>query len=166
MAAPCTRINVTATMRAGAVTIDGVLMHRDAFAIVDPTDLWLPADQRGGNLTIPGRPGTIPLPRRATESTRSLPMLIDGRIDPAGDAYTDELAGLAATLDWLEENVTGPTYTGDGTRTLTLTDPDAGPDREGQVQVGAVTVGRKWRGLWLATLDIIIPAGRLAVAAP
>lgn len=154
----CPRIDVARTQAAGSVAIAGETMHRVAFAIASVAPLWAPAPRRGGNLVVPGRAGTLALPRHVTEAKVALPMVIDGRFLPDDSPAPDDLAGLAVTLRWLDDNIVGTTP-----RTLTLT-PAAGPDLTATVNVEGVTLGDRNRGLWFAVLDLTIPAGRLNVA--
>lgn len=147
-------------------------MHRPAFAVIDVTLLWTGPPQRGADLVIPGRAGVLSMPRRAQARQVSLPMVIDARfavdddpIDEPGDGDA-ELANRHALLDWLGLNVSDPTYTGDGTRTATLTGTGTNLDRAGPVTVEGITPGRTMRGLMVATLDLTLPAGVLPVVEP
>lgn len=163
----CTsRIDLARARVAGELSIDGEAMQRAAFAVTNVTDLWLGAPQRGSDLTIPGRPGVLSMPRRATTRSVTLPMTLDGRFDVDGDPTYDgnELEGMRVLLAWLTANVTGPTYLTDGTRAATLTVPGGPITGSGPVTVEGIEVGQKVRGLWAAVLDLTIPAGALAFA--
>lgn len=154
-------IDVAATQESGTLMIDGVLMHRLAFAVLDPTVLWEPPKQRGADLLIPGEPGKQPLPRMLDSMDKSLRMAIDGRWDPFDAAVTNSQQGLLVNVLWLRAHVTDPPGTTDGTRHATLTSPDGSVTYGADVIVGGITVGSKDGPLWRATLDLTIPAGTL-----
>lgn len=148
------------TMDDGTLTIDTVLMHCPAFAVLDVAKLWDGPPQRGEDLKIPGRPGVLPNPRRADAGAVDLRLVIDGRFDRLGDEWPLPAQGLLENVLWLRENVTDPTYTGDGTRTVTLTSPDGSRTFTGPAHVSmkpAARVGPVQR----AILTLSLPDGAL-----
>jgi len=158
-----TRINWSDSMVAGSLTIDGVLLHRPAFAVLDVRPLWTGPTVRGADLEIPGWPGVVSMPRRATARSVSLPMLIEGRVDPAGNPYDNPLEGLLLNIEWLRTYVTGPTYLTDGTRYAVLSIPGGGGTREGYVTVEGLEVGGGPVGMGFAVLDLTLPNGTLSL---
>lgn len=144
----------------GTLTIDGVVMHCPAFVVLDVDRFWLGPDQRGADLMIPGRPGVLPNPRRADVTQVQLRLIVDGRLDRLGGEWPNPNQGLHENLTWLRQNVTDPTYTGDGTRTLLLTSPDGSTTYTGPAHVSmsqGARVGPIMRGL----LRLSLPDGAL-----
>lgn len=156
------RIDVEVTKEAGVLTIDGLLMHRPAFAVVDVTPLWEGPEQRGDDLTIPGRPGALANPRRADKSKRQLRMLIDGRYDVAGTEVGDPIANLYVVRTYLRTHVSDPTNLGDGTRALVLTVP-SGPTLHGSAHL-SITFGSQAGPVMRALLEVSLPDGALVPA--
>ena len=103
------RIDVTGTQIDGSLTINGVLMHNAAFAVVDVTPLWDGPSWRGEDLLVPGVQGRRPRPRRRDYTEKSLRMVIDGQFTPAGDTHGSERGGLRSNLFYLR------TYLAEGT---------------------------------------------------
>lgn len=154
----CVRINVESTLIDGALTVNGLVLHCPAFCVVDVTDLWLGPGLRGEDLLIPGRQGRVPKPKRRDVTERSLPMVIDGSVAIDGTPYTNDRAGLRATLFYLRANL------GEGmpvTASLSPPPGTAGPGQSGTVHVMSITPGQKTGSLWNATLDLSIPNGAL-----
>ncbi len=154
-------IDLAAATRDGVLTIDGVAMQRLAWAVLDVTPLWLGPDQRGADTEIPGRPGGLANPRRAATTSVTLRMIIDGQYDPAGVWQSDPRRQLRLNVKYLRDNVSDPTYIGDGRRTLTLVTRD-GATLSGQVHVGKLQLGDQAQGLARAALPITITDGDLA----
>jgi hypothetical protein len=157
-------IDVACTREAGSLSIDGQLLHRPAFAVLDASELWGPPKLRGSDLLIPGRAGLLPLTRRVTATDRVLRMAIDGRYKVDGTASSSDLQGVADIIDWLTTNLVLPPGTAAGTRLATYTSPDGLSSKVAPVHVLAVTPGTKVGPLWRATLDLSIPAGVFALA--
>lgn len=154
-------IDLAAATRDGVLTIDGVAMQRLAWAVLDVTPLWLGPDQRGQDLEIPGRPGSLANPRRAATTTVSLRMIIDGQYNPAGVWQSDPRAQLRLNIKYLRQQVSDPTYIGDGRRTLVLHARD-GATLTGLVTVGKLQLGEQVQGVARAALPITITDGDLA----
>lgn len=153
-------IDLAAATRDGVLTIDGVAMQRLAWAVLDVTPLWLGPDQRGADTEIPGRPGGLANPRRADTTTLTLRMIIDGGYTPAGVWAPDPRAQLRLNVKYLRDNVSDPTYIGDGRRTLTLVTRD-GATLSGLVHVGKLQLGDQVQGVARAALPISITDGDL-----
>lgn len=155
-------IDVAATLRDGRLTIDGVVMHCPAFAVVDVTPLWESPKQRGEDLLIPGRPGQLPNVRRVDATPVTLRMVIDGRVQRSGAVWTcGEREGLRRNVLWLRQHIADPTNTGDGTRALTLTTPDQSSTLTGSATIEGLRVGTKAGPIWRATLELTLPTGTL-----
>lgn len=147
----------------GILTIDNVAMQCPAWAVLNVNLLWGPADQRGEDLLIPGRPGRLPNPRRIDATKVQLRMVIDGRVDRTGAPWPQgEREGLRRNLLFLRTNVTDPTNVGDGTRTARLATPDRALTLTGAVTVENLRLGDRVGPLWKALLELSIPAGVLA----
>lgn len=155
------RINVDATEVYGTLTIGGVLMHRKAWAIIDVTPLWLPADQVGEDLFIPGKvDGRIALPRFKEVTERQLPLVIDGRFGPGGSENANELKGLKDNIAYLRANVVSPVG-GNGTRVFSLTPPGGGTPDVGYAHVTHLEVGGKLGAMATAVFTVSFPGGEM-----
>lgn len=146
----------------GRLSIDGLIMHCPAFAVLDVAKLWEGPVQRGTDLQIPGRPGVLPNPRRADVTPTSLRLVIDGRFDRDGDEYPNSAQGLLETVLWLRENVTDPTYATDGTRQLVLSSPDGSRTLTGPAHV-SMTAGQRLGPIQRYQLNLSLPDGALTV---
>jgi hypothetical protein len=156
LSAACSPLNFSTAL--GALTINGVLMHRGAWDCVDVLELWEAADQRGSDRIISGVNGVIPFPRRPTVTKHSLPMVISGAVDQAGTPNTDPIIGLEANIDYLEANVVNGSVAADGTVAASIVKP-SGATRTANIHVLALRLGKRVRWNLLATLDISIPTG-------
>lgn len=147
---------------AGGLTIASVDMMKPAWQVQNLIDLWMPAEQRGKDKVIPGVGGSKPYKRWAAATVRTLQLKITGEVDRNGNPQADRFDGLQTNVDYLITNVVNPTGTGDGTRSLVLTMPDA-TTRTEPVHVLGMDLGRyNEAGRWLlATIDISIPSGRI-----
>lgn len=154
-------LSVPVSQADGILSITGLPLHTPAYAILDLTPLWMGPDIRGEDLLIPGRTGVLPLPRRATVTTKSLPMIIDGRYDRLGNRWDNEREGLRRNIALLRTYFTDPTYSGDGTRWLTLTSPTNIVTLSGPVHVTGIEVGREYGPIWRASLNLSLPLGTL-----
>lgn len=155
------RIDVAKTQVYGSLTIGGVLMHRKAWAIIDVTPLWLPADQVGEDLFIPGKTdGRIALPRFKEVTERELPMVIDGRFSPTDTENANELKGLKDNIAYLNTYVVSPTG-GDGTRLFSLTPPGGGTPDTGYAHVTHLEPGGKLGAMMTAVLTVSFPGGEM-----
>jgi hypothetical protein len=147
---------------AGDLTIGGVAMNGVAWKVLNLIDLWVPANQRGGDRLIPGSTGVLAQRRRDTVSQRSLQMLIAGDITYTSSTAGDSFERLQINIDYLRANVVAPTGTGDGTRSAVLTMPD-GTTRTEPVHVTGFELGeyRQDAGWAKAVLELSIPSGRI-----
>lgn len=145
----------------GALEINGVSMHTDAWTVIDLTVLWMGADIRGTDRILPTTPGVIPYRRRMTVTRHSLPMVIVGYVDQTGTPYSDPWEGLETNIDFLRAWVVDPTNVGDGTLPASLTMP-SGSTRTADIHVLGLNLGTVSRARVRATLDISIPEGVFA----
>lgn len=149
-------IDVPCTTTNGTLYVGSQIMHRQAFAVMDVTPLWLGPNQRGTNLLIPGRPGRIIMPKRADETTASLRMLLDGRYTVGGTPTSDSNQGLFDIFIWLR-SLTAPSS---GTA-VTLYEPDGVGSITGTAQL-RLTMGDRTGPLQRALLEVTMPNGSLA----
>lgn len=153
-------IDVACTQQYGQITISGVVMHRPAFAITNPEVLWVGPDQRGDDLPIPGRPYALAEPRRGDVTKHTFRVIMDGRFAPNGSLATGtHVDGLYAILAYLRTYVTNPTYTGDGTRLLSITAPSGGGGGSAQCHVSPMRLGGSGGPIMRATLEVSFPDG-------
>lgn len=155
-------IDLAAATRDGALSIDGVVMARPAFAVLDVWPLLQGPEQRGDDTRIPGRPGVLSNPRRADAATITLRLIIDGTYRVDGTLASDPRAQVLTTSLYLRQYVTDPTYVGDGTRTATVVTA-SGLTFSGPVTVGPLRIGEQGGPLARATIQITMPEGYLAV---
>jgi hypothetical protein len=143
--------------------IDGVPLNTPAWTHTNLFELWSGPTTRGTDRIIPGAAGALPYRRRATVRTVTLELVVYGDLAWDGTTYADARTGLFTNVGHLRTNVTDPTGIGDGTRTMILHLPD-GSTRSGDIHVEGFALGG---GLGpfhtLATIDISILAGALAV---
>jgi hypothetical protein len=143
----------------GTLTINGVLMHNQAWAMIDLGDLWLPPKTRGSNVVIPGAVGRRAYPVRADETTYSLPMLISGVAAPGGVMYSDAMVGLETNIGLLADVfVPDPNV---ATVTASLEMP-SGAVRTAEVQIVGVKLGKQVGPVMRAILEMVVPAGGFA----
>jgi hypothetical protein len=147
---------------AGGLTIGGISLTTTWCKVLNLLELWLPADQRGGDRVVPGASGVLAQQRRDTVTRRSLQLLIAGDVTYAGATTGDAFERLQINLDYLRANIVAPTGTTDGTRSAVLTMPD-GTTRTEPVHVTGFDLGTyaedaRWvRGV----LTVSIPSGRV-----
>lgn len=89
-----------------------------AWRVTDLTPLFRSANLRGSDRILP-LAGVRALPRRATVTTISLPMVIWGHQNREGAYYADERDGLLANVDALHTAIVVPPGTATGTRSAT-----------------------------------------------
>jgi hypothetical protein len=146
---------------AGDLTIGGVALFCPAWRVDNLYELWLPASQRGSDVTRPGVAGQYPVRRYATATRRSLRMLIVGDVDRTGSASTTKLQGLYTNIAYIRDNIVAPTGTTDGTRSAVLTVPGGSTITEPIHVTGFDVSDLREDGGWCrAVLDISIPSGR------
>lgn len=158
------------TAATGTLEVDGVNLHTAAWWLVSCVPLWPPvgAARRYDSVLVPGATGTVPEPFYEGERRESLPFWICGEYAPDGELQ-DPWPGLEANLNALDA-ILAPVSTGDGTRSATLTMPSGTPLTADVVILGiapgATVVGTNGDGVsgvgMLATLELVIPAGRFA----
>jgi len=155
----------TINTTAGNLSINSVALNNafGAWRLTGDTlaQLWLPATQRGSDVIIPGVSGVKARPRRDTVTTKSLRMLIYGDVDRTGAAAANYVTGLRANIEYLRANVVAPPGTSAGTRSATLTLPDASTLVEDVHVIGMELGEMRLDGLWAkAVIEISIPSGR------
>lgn len=154
-------IDVACTETDGLLYIGTVSMNRPAWAMLDLTPLWAPAQQRGEDLLIPGRPGLVAMPKRVTGTDASLRMIINGNYNYLGAATTNSRRGLFDNIDYLNNHVVTPPAS---TRTVSLYLPGSSTEyMSGKVHVTSLELGEQVGGFCKAILNLSIPDGRLAV---
>lgn len=147
---------------AGALTISGISLTTTWCKVMNLIDLWLPADQRGGDRIVPGASGALAQQRRDTATRRGLQLVIAGDVTYTGSTSGDAFERLQINLDYLRANIVAPTGTTNGTRSAVLTMPD-GTTRTEDVHVTGFDLGTyaedaRWvRGV----LTVSIPSGRV-----
>lgn len=152
---------VSYNSNAGALSIGGVAMFCPAWRIDNLYELWLPADQRGSDVTRPNVSGSYAVKRYATATRKSLRMLIVGDVDRTGASSSSKLEGLYTNIAYLRDNVVAPTGTTDGTRSAVLTIPGGSTITEPIHVTGLEVSDLREDGGWCkAVLTISIPSGR------
>lgn len=146
--------------RPGTLTLNGVNMTGPAWQVCDLYLLWQDADQRGTDRIIPGTPGVLSYPRRANETTYTLPLVVTGYCNQSGTPYSNPYEGLQTNVAYLQTNVTQPVITGAGTVAAVMTMPDA-TTRTAAVHVGPMRITDRLGPIWLFTIDVQIPSGQL-----
>lgn len=147
---------------AGGLTISGISLTTTWCKVMNLIDLWLPADQRGGDRIVPGASGVLAQQRRDTATRRGLQLVIAGDVTYTGSTSGDAFERLQINLDYLRANIVAPTGTTNGTRSAVLTMPD-GTTRTEDVHVTGFDLGTyaedaRWvRGV----LTVSIPSGRV-----
>ncbi|GIV00841.1 MAG: hypothetical protein KatS3mg014_2456 [Actinomycetota bacterium] len=99
------------------------LLNGKAWCALDTSDLWK-QEVRGEDRIVPGLEGSRPYPRLRAAVTMQFPLVVVGARDPSGALFANPVAGLAANLAFLRDNLEAPVSVGDGTRPLTWTRPD------------------------------------------
>jgi hypothetical protein len=149
------------------VTIDGTDipvangMPTPAWFAVSLLPLWRPADKRGGNLAIPHSSPSIPLPRRGTDSKRTLQLVIVGDVDTSGAPVTDVREGIEANLAAFKAAFVAPPTTTDGTRSATLHLP-SGATKTATITVEDFTPGERSPESVRATFTFLVLGGEFA----
>lgn len=150
----CGRLNVSASMADGVLTVGGISMHTPGWIAVDVTPLWDGADVRGEDLLIPGRAGLLAMPRRFTGTTYTIPLLIDGAVNSAGSPHGNVRNGILTNLDVLKS------LPGGMPKAVTLTRPGGGQYGSGSAHV-QVKLGGMSRGIARAAMTLDFPGGGL-----
>lgn len=148
--------------RQGTLTLNGVAMCTAWWCVANVSQLWQDADQRGTDRVIPGVAGVLSYPRRATETTFTLDIVITGAILYTNTPVTNpalQFGCLGQNVDRLTSTVTVPINTGTGTIPGVLTMPDT-TTRSAQVHVGPLRIQELGGPLLVAKFDLTIPAGR------
>lgn len=146
---------------AGDLTIGGVAMFCPAWRVDNLYELWLPASQRGSDVTRPAVSGSYPVRRYATATRRSLRMLIVGDVDRTGASSTTKLQGLYTNIAYIRDNIVAPTGATDGTRSAVLTVPGGSTITEPIHVTGFDISDLREDGGWCrAVMEISIPSGR------
>ena len=150
-------IDVACVSADGYLTIDGVVMARRAFAVLDAWRLAEDADERGGDLEIPGRPWPLPGPRNGTTTVKTLRMVVDPRFTTGGAASLHPASNWYSIAGYLSTYVSATTFTGDGTRSVQLTMP-SGLTRSARAHC-SIRYGERVGVIVRATLTLSFPEG-------
>lgn len=145
----------------GDLIVAGIDLRTEAWCVLDLSDLWMPADVRGGDRLLPGATGVIAFRRRRTVTRHSLPMVITGEVNRNGVENADVWIGLQENIAYLRTNLIDPLTTGNGLRSAVLIMPDS-TSRSANVHMLGLKRGRVLEGRMLATLEMSIPAGVFA----
>lgn len=153
---------LTFNSAAGGLTIAGIDLCTTWVRVLNLVDLWLPADQRGSDVVIPGSSGVKARPRRDTVTRRSLRLQIDGGVTYTGATTGDAFERLAINIDYIRSAIVAPPGGSSGTRSAVLTMPD-GTTRTEDVHVTGFELGKyaedaRWA---LGVLQLSIPSGRI-----
>lgn len=138
------------------LTIDGVIIGTEACICTNLFVLYSHA-QRGADRLVPGSAGVIANPRRLAPIIHTLELEFFGDYDSSGAATADSHLGLRANIAEVAA-IAQPVTTGDGTRTVTWTRPDASTVTA-DCHVGPLTVGSGSYAYARATLDLMVPSG-------
>lgn len=141
----------------GALTINNVSMHTEAWHVLDLFQLWTFPDRRGDNALIPSFEGRRAYPRIVDQTVYTLPFFVTGACNEAGVPNADPMAGLQTNLDYLWEEVVSPDWP-DATMPAELEMPD-GQVRVAEVQVDIV-FGAHYTADAEGVLILTVPAGR------
>lgn len=129
-----------------------------AWRITDLTPLWSSANLRGADRILP-LAGVRALPRRATVTQVTLPMVIFGDRDRTNTPYSNARDGLRQNLDALHAAVVDPPGGATGTRTA-IWHQAGGATETVALHVLGLVVGRFSPGAVRASLQLSIPTGR------
>lgn len=127
--------------------------------VANPTELWLPAQQRGDDIVQAAVNGEHPVRRWKAATRRQLELWVSGNAIYSGSPKSTPAATLQANVEHIKATVAPAS--GDGTRSVTVTS-DWGT-ATGSVHVIGLRFGRvDERGAWLsAVLELSIPAGEI-----
>lgn len=149
------------TTRSHYLSINGVSMATPAWDVLNLHVLWQMPAVRGTDLIIPGASGARPRRRWAQPTKYTLELIIHGNVNPDGTAYSDHFVGLQSNIAYLRTNVADPVATESGTRTATLTMPDA-TVRSGHLHVETFEIAPISYKHVRATMDVSLPMGVLS----
>ena len=153
----------------GVLTIGGISMNRAAWMVGGDEDgdgslfeLLTYVEQRGENRLLPGATGVIAYPRRRTETTHELGLIVVGEVDNTGATNADHTLGLYNNLNYLMTNVVVPVVSSTGTRAATWDPPGGATQRTANIHVTglrkrSLSLGNQ--AIWQGQLLIGIPAG-------
>lgn len=128
--------------------------------VVNPWELWLPAQQRGEDIEQATVNGLYPTRRYKTATRRQLELWVSGSTPYTGSALSTAADTLQHNVEHIKATV-APTGATNGTRSISATS-DWG-SATGTVHVLGLRFGRvDERGLWLsAVIELSVPAGEL-----
>lgn len=154
----------------GNMTIDGIDMCREAFAIIGDergvggfVQLWADFDVRGEDRLLPSVTGVIAYPRRITAKRFDFRLVVVGDVDAGGTPVSDSRVGLEENLAYIRENVLVPVVSASGTREAVLLLP-SGSTMEADIHVLGVVTQQynlvECGSIWIGTLQTSIPGGQ------
>jgi len=144
------------------VTIGGLLMATTAIDCFDWADLTQSPEHRGGDFTVPGVPGDLPVVREAGPLQALLRIRINGKYahsDGTSTGATEPAwrAGAYAAFQLVHDVAAVTT-----TQTLTLTDTDAAVSASAPCQTLSLSTDRRdtpW--VWVCSLSVKVPGGTI-----
>ena len=143
------------------LTLGDVVLNTPAWTHTNLGDLWSGPPTRGQDIALPSAHGQRPYPRMVDAWRVTLNLAIYGDVDWSGVAYADRRIGLWTNVDHLRANATDPPGGARGTRPLVLRLPD-GSTRSASAVVERFIIGSAVNYFsLLATVDIVVPEGRL-----
>lgn len=148
----------------GALTINGVLMHKDgAWNVLNPQVLWVATDTRGGNSIVSHAEGRRKKPWHLDQSTYSLRLVVDGVYDENGNPHPNVWEGVEYNTEYLYQNIVIPPTEPTASWDASLEMP-SGDVREGEVQPRPFAVNDPEAGVYTTILPLIVPGVRLQPA--
>jgi hypothetical protein len=142
------------------IDIDGVPMATPAWIATDLSELNDGPENRGENLIIPRRPGTIFRSKIRDAKIVNIPIVIFGDRDAEGNTHADPRRGLIDNINALKKALTTPNTPNDNARLLTY--HRASGDVEALVQTSPkLDISPIGPTAASAVITIEIPAGTL-----
>lgn len=145
---------------AGELVINGVSMHTPAWRVKNQGILLFPPELRGEYVVIPGVDGETATPQRWQAGRYPLEFQMVGDVDHTGAPFTNKQEGFVSNMNYLATHVlTGPTLTGNRTRTATFQAPGEETPRTAEVHVD-LRPGLLTTNYWTdMILEVRVPAG-------
>lgn len=140
------------------LTIAGTVVIGTKAAWCTDMQMLYNEEHRGQDRLVPGSVGVVANPRRLSLIIHSLPLIITGAYDSDGLLQANPHQALRDNIAEIR-TVTAPVSSGDGTRTVVWTRPDASTVTA-SCHVGPLRIGEKISShVVRAVLDLSIPAG-------
>jgi len=143
-----------------SITIDGVPLNTPAWIVTDTSDLLNGAPNRGGDIIVPGKRGTVARRRNLDATEVVLPLVIFGDRATDGTPYSDVRQGLLENIDALKKALRPNYARQDGTRELVAV--IGGSTRYARVHTSVdMQLTAAGPGAARGTITITIPGGVL-----